>query len=151
MKLFKIFISPWIEFFTRSHISPIWILYTLQDQYELPYWAPLPLRRTVREVYGYPYWITLEPFYPDPLPDWLVAVILAAGIRRFPRLTLGHEAWQFFRDTHDPEYTDIRIRAGFAYHHATPERRAQIRAEIERIRAAGPTPSPTRAWSLPIP
>ena len=73
----------------------------------------------------------MDPFLPDPLPDWAVAQIIGEGPNRFPRQTFGHEYFHWLRNRFDPNYVDLRIRAQLIYNLCDPVRRRRIDSLIE--------------------
>ena len=106
----KMWVSAWVGFFARYADAGFFVCICVRDQYETRY---DPTDAATIRTYGHSYWVTADPFMEDPLPPWAIAAIVAetGPINRFPRMTFGHELFNFIRNTRDAQYTDIRIRA----------------------------------------
>lgn len=126
--------QPWISFLSEYSISNWFILSVLRDQWELGYEYQSRRAELALASYGHGLWITVNPFLPDPLPDWAITQIVAEGQHRFPRFTFGHEVFQLIQVATTPGYVDIRYRAQIQYLFSSTERQERIRAGFTRYR-----------------
>lgn len=131
-EFFKI-LSAWLFHISHYHFSEYCLRNSYLDQLGPYDWRSEEARDTLQR-YGHTFYVT-APFYPpDPLPDWIIAAILAEPRGWFLRISFGHEAFNYVRCNSDPNYLDLRPRAYYTFSCSSRERQEEIGRLANQLR-----------------